>query len=188
MNNARLPIHIATSTDTALPTSEVPAATAEPSAPTAEAAPRRLPSSGGGLSTGAKAGIGAGISVLALVGLAALAFFLLRRRRRRYAQASITGPASEDDTCDGRAELPSENAANRIVYVRGEMSEMDASPREAAEMDGGDATWKKGGPADGVAELGHGVEWREERAELGEGEEVGRTGAVEAASGPKDAR
>ncbi|EKJ75432.1 hypothetical protein FPSE_04385 [Fusarium pseudograminearum CS3096] len=45
-------------------------------------------SSNTGLSTGAKAGIGAGVGVVALIGLAALGWFVLRARRARQSSAA----------------------------------------------------------------------------------------------------
>ncbi|EEU41711.1 uncharacterized protein NECHADRAFT_97790 [Fusarium vanettenii 77-13-4] len=49
------------------------------------------PSGGGGLSTGAKAGIGVGVGVAALAGLGALLWFVLRARRAKQANAAAGG-------------------------------------------------------------------------------------------------
>ncbi|KAF5239234.1 hypothetical protein FANTH_10036 [Fusarium anthophilum] len=49
----------------------------------------------GGLSTGAKAGIGAGVGVAALLGFAALGWFVLRARRAK--QANIAAAAREEE-------------------------------------------------------------------------------------------
>ncbi|KAF5639621.1 nitrogen metabolic regulation nmr [Fusarium sp. NRRL 52700] len=52
-------------------------------------------SDSGGLSIGAKAGIGAGIGVVALVGFAALAWFVLRARRAKQANIAATTRGEE---------------------------------------------------------------------------------------------
>lgn len=52
----------------------------------------------GGLSTGAKAGIGAGVGVVGLLAIAGLAWFCIRRRRR--------GPKADPDGLAGASEVP----------------------------------------------------------------------------------
>ncbi|KAF5612767.1 uncharacterized protein FTJAE_14020 [Fusarium tjaetaba] len=82
------------STTTGARTSATGSATETISSSTSESSSESS-SDNGGLSTGAKAGIGAGVGVVALVGLAALGWFILRARRAK--QASIAAAAREEE-------------------------------------------------------------------------------------------
>lgn len=85
----------------------------------------------GGLSTGAKAGIGAGIGVVVLLAGIAGGVFLLKRRKRR--EQTVGGTAhpdvsekivDEDSHRRGRAELP----AYQSQYPRAELESAGTSP------------------------------------------------------------
>ncbi|KAG5774798.1 hypothetical protein H9Q73_011522 [Fusarium xylarioides] len=82
------------STTTGARTSAKGSATETTSSSTSESS-NDSSSDNGGLSTGAKAGIGVGVGVVALAGVAALAWFVLRARRAK--QANIAAAAREEE-------------------------------------------------------------------------------------------
>ncbi|KAI1113077.1 acid protease [Nemania sp. NC0429] len=73
------------------------ASTATPS-PTPSPTPSNKPSGSSGLSTGAAAGIGVGVGIVGLAIIAALAFFLYRRRKASSNAKELDAGASNGDT------------------------------------------------------------------------------------------
>lgn len=72
--------------------------------PTASSIPTAEPVSNGGLSTGAKAGIGAGVTVLAII-LLAIAFVFWRRRKHQKKAPPLYVVDGHNGEADGKAEL-----------------------------------------------------------------------------------
>ncbi|KAG0646395.1 hypothetical protein D0Z07_7648 [Hyphodiscus hymeniophilus] len=108
--------------------------------------------SSSGLSTGAKAGIGAGVAVLAVLALAAVGFWLLRRRKQH--QRSQAHPASfpltKDYSHERKPTMISEAPdapAPRFSDVPGKPQELDpgtAAARYEMAAEAGDERRRKG--------------------------------------------
>jgi hypothetical protein len=98
-------------------------------------------SSNGGLSTGAKIGIGVSIPLLVII-LAILAYFLLRRRRRQkssqISRSNLEPPSNEQDHNEYKSELPGNKlgiAGGRRYPGKSELDSIVASTLPAAELD-----------------------------------------------------
>ncbi|PLB48753.1 hypothetical protein P170DRAFT_425777 [Aspergillus steynii IBT 23096] len=91
------------------------------------------PSSSSGLSSGAKAGIGVGVAVGAVLAIAALALFLIRRRRNgpaQYQQSHDEGPIARS-AYGPPSEMPTPNTEDPTKYA----VELPAST-DMPELDG----------------------------------------------------
>ena len=118
------------------------------------AVPSALPThgSGGGLSTGAKAGVGVGVTLACLLLIAGAAFWFLRRRRNQRAdheKSEMDGSTQYDGTeksgfgGDGHkgSELSADSSGPRSELAERQVWEME-SPAQVAELDN---THKYGG-------------------------------------------
>ncbi|KAK8046494.1 hypothetical protein PG996_014558 [Apiospora saccharicola] len=103
-----------TTTRSTVPQTEVPTPTPTPS-PTAPAESDPVNSDAEGLSTGAKAGIGAGVGGCALLAIGLLAFFFVRRRKRAPAGEVYEKPPYQE-TGDA-AELADQRGHEKVLVM-----------------------------------------------------------------------
>lgn len=115
------------------------------------------------MSTGAKAGIGAGVAAVALIALVVLGLFLLRRRKRRAAPSSeLENPYAgqySDDTghnatkyghvgVNEKPELDSNSNRAELPMYQAPPAELSGGDVPRSELAGGEAP--QGGQIDGT--------------------------------------